>query len=129
MDEAEELLYESGADCYVRCPHHPSEIISNGMFDAPCGGCEAAMDDFREPDPITDEQRAAIDKMMAENDACENCGRKCHGDRGMSFGLYRCRPGRNPSDKEWGQLVRETPVDVYYEKGVLPPIDEDDIPF
>lgn len=29
-----------------RCPHHPTEIISSpdGMFDAPCGACEHAME-------------------------------------------------------------------------------------
>lgn len=31
-------------DTYTRCPHHPSQIISNGMFDAPCGACEAEGD-------------------------------------------------------------------------------------
>lgn len=28
---------------YTYCRHHPSQVISNGMFDAPCGGCEHEM--------------------------------------------------------------------------------------
>ncbi len=27
-------------DNLARCPHHPTEVISNGTFDAPCGACE-----------------------------------------------------------------------------------------
>ena len=30
---------------YEYCPKHPSCIISNGAFDAPCAGCEAEADD------------------------------------------------------------------------------------
>lgn len=37
-------------DGYTRCPRHPSEIISNGMFDAPCGGCEHEMEHSPEAD-------------------------------------------------------------------------------
>jgi hypothetical protein len=28
---------------YGRCPRHPGEVISNGMFDGLCGICEAEM--------------------------------------------------------------------------------------
>lgn len=27
------------------CPRHPGSVISNGMFDAPCGACESEMYD------------------------------------------------------------------------------------
>ncbi len=35
----EEHERDSQYDMYVRCPHH-GEIISNGIFDGVCGGCE-----------------------------------------------------------------------------------------
>ena len=28
---------------YIYCPRHPSEPVSNGLFDAPCGACEYEM--------------------------------------------------------------------------------------
>ena len=42
-EEYNEVFY----DGYERCPRHGC-IISNGMFDAPCGGCEAEMDEADE---------------------------------------------------------------------------------
>lgn len=47
FEEHERDMYQPGSD-YVRCPYH-GEVISNGMFDGVCGGCEAAM----EPEPET----------------------------------------------------------------------------
>jgi len=43
---------------------------------------------------ITDEQRRAIGEMMTAEDACEACGRDCHGDRKIFAGLHRCAPCR-----------------------------------
>ena len=34
---------------YEYCPKHPSCVISNGAFDAPCNGCEAEADDANRP--------------------------------------------------------------------------------
>lgn len=33
-------------DTYTRCSRHPSEIVSNGVFDGVCGGCEAEGDEY-----------------------------------------------------------------------------------
>lgn len=29
---------------YIYCRWHPGQVVSNGMFDAPCGACENEMD-------------------------------------------------------------------------------------
>lgn len=31
-------------DDLTRCPRHPREVISNGIFDAPCAACEGEAD-------------------------------------------------------------------------------------
>jgi hypothetical protein len=43
-----------------RCPHHPHIATSspNGMFDAPCGACEAEME--------ADSQEQAFDEEVAQ---------------------------------------------------------------
>jgi hypothetical protein len=33
---------------YIYCERHPSQPISNGIFDAPCGACEYEMDQAAE---------------------------------------------------------------------------------
>jgi len=45
FDEFDEDRFFTYEVMYAYCPRHPSEVISNGMFDAPCGGCEAAYED------------------------------------------------------------------------------------
>jgi len=55
LEEHERDEYHPGSD-YEYCRFHPTEVISNGMFDAPCGGCEASMDP--EPEVPTDEELA-----------------------------------------------------------------------
>lgn len=62
-DDAMDLLEweRSNGDAYEEprftCSRHPHVVVSNGTFDAPCGCCEAEMDD------------AAYEAEMAEQDA------------------------------------------------------------
>lgn len=51
-----------------RCPHH-GEVISNGVFDAPCGGCEAAMDPEDESLSPEDERALRIETVAREEAA------------------------------------------------------------
>ncbi len=41
----EEHCRDEGGDMYAYCRHHPTQIVSNGMFDAPCGACEGEGED------------------------------------------------------------------------------------
>ena len=61
-EEHERDAYYPGSN-YERCPHH-GEVISNGVFDAPCGGCEAGEE--QEPETLTPEQLAAREEWLAE---------------------------------------------------------------
>lgn len=51
MNYEEQLVREEEffSDTLERCKRHPSYVISNGMHDAPCGACEAEMDDNEDP--------------------------------------------------------------------------------
>jgi hypothetical protein len=40
--------YDGPGSNYEYCKYHPSQVVSNGMFDAPCGACEAEGDDEAE---------------------------------------------------------------------------------
>jgi hypothetical protein len=57
LEEHERDEYHPGSD-YEYCRFHPTEVISNGMFDAPCGGCEAAMEP--EPETLTPKELEAM---------------------------------------------------------------------
>jgi hypothetical protein len=46
-EEHERDMYRPGST-YEYCKHHPSELVSDGMFDAPCGACERAGDEAQE---------------------------------------------------------------------------------
>jgi hypothetical protein len=57
LEEHERDEYHPGSD-YEYCRFHPTEVISNGMFDAPCGGCES--EDDREPETLTPKELEAM---------------------------------------------------------------------
>ncbi len=48
---------------YLYCPRHPGQIVSNGLFDAPCGACEGEMED--------DYQRWQYDPTNAKRPYCQ----------------------------------------------------------
>jgi hypothetical protein len=63
-EEHERDMYRPGST-YEYCKHHPSELISDGMFDAPCGGCEAEMEDAAhawEVDPANVTRKVCADE-------------------------------------------------------------------
>jgi hypothetical protein len=37
---AERLTLEEHTESYFYCEYHPREVVSNGVFDAPCAACE-----------------------------------------------------------------------------------------
>jgi hypothetical protein len=58
---------EMGAGDARRCPRHPSVKVSSddGLFDAPCGECEAAADDAE----MADEERDDAERILDANDS------------------------------------------------------------
>ena len=48
MIHPDDDVYEGPGSNYEYCRFHPGQVVSNGMFDAPCGACEAAGDDWAE---------------------------------------------------------------------------------
>lgn len=59
----EEHLRDSVYDPYERCQTH-GEVISNGMFDGVCGGCEAEMEG--DADGYAERRVAADEHLAAE---------------------------------------------------------------
>ncbi len=121
---------------YIRCSKHPSEIISNGLFDAPCGACEAAMEDDRYDEPPTPENKirvtfarlkkentmsyvdAPATKMLATN--CAACGKPLVDSVSVEYGIGPdCRQKYGLND-DTDQVHRATANRLVYQIALDP---------